>query len=60
MVLVQDDDKGNEHVIYYPGRNLLDTKMHYAHVKKLALAAIQAVQRYQHYILLRTTTMIFE
>ena len=25
MVLVQDDDDGNEHVVYYLSRNLLDT-----------------------------------
>ena len=43
MVLVQDDDDGNEHVVYYLSRNLLDTKTCYAHVEKLALAAVQAV-----------------
>ena len=44
MVSVQDDDEGNEHVIYYLSHNLLDTKN--AHVEKLALAAVQAVQRF--------------
>jgi hypothetical protein len=60
MVLVQDDDEGNEHVIYYLSRNLLDTETRYAHVEKLALAAVQVVQRFRHYILLRTTTVISE
>ena len=58
MVLVQDDDNGNEHVVYYLSRNLLDTETRYAHVEKLALAAVQAVQRFRHYILLRTVTMV--
>ena len=58
MVLVQDDDDGDEHVIYYLSRNLLDTETRYAHVEKLALVVVQAVQRFCHYILLRTMTMI--
>lgn len=58
--LVQDDDEGSEHVIYYLSWNLLDTETCYAHVEKLALVAVQAVQCFQHYILLCTTTMIFE
>ena len=58
MVLVQDDDDGSEHVIYYLSRNLLDTETCYAYVEKLALAAICAVQRFRHYILLRTTIVI--
>ena len=60
MVLVQDDDDGNEHVIYYLSRNLLDPEKCYAHVNKLPLAAVQAVQRFHHYILLRTVTVIYE
>lgn len=58
MVLVKDDDEGHEHIIYYLSRNLLDAKTHYAHVEKLALATVQVVQRFQHYTILRTTTMI--
>lgn len=58
MVLVQDDDEVNEHVTYYLSRNLLNTEMCYAHVEKLALATIQAVQCFRHYILLCTTTVI--
>ena len=60
MVLVQDDEKGHEHVIYYLSRNILDTNTHYAYVEKLALATVQAVQCFQHYIILHTTTMIFK
>lgn len=40
MVLVQDDDESNEHVIYYLSQNLLDIETHYAHVEKLALASV--------------------
>ena len=58
MVLVQDDDDVNEHIIYYLSRNLLDTETCYAYVEKLALAVVCAIQRFQHYILLRTTTVI--
>eukprot|EP00253_Pinus_taeda_P002987 PITA_02987 len=58
MVLVQTNDDDTEHVIYYLSRNLLDTETRYAHVDKLALAAVCAVQRFRHYILLHTTTVI--
>eukprot|EP00253_Pinus_taeda_P003989 PITA_03989 len=58
MVLVQDDEDGIEHVNYYLSRNLLDTETRYAYVEKLALATVCAVQRFRHYILLRTTTLI--
>jgi hypothetical protein len=58
MVLVQEDDVHDEHVIYYLIRSLTSTKIKYQHVEKLALAAVQAVQRFQHYILSRKTTMI--
>eukprot|EP00253_Pinus_taeda_P014232 PITA_14232 len=58
MVLVQDDDHGIEHVMYYLSRNLLDMETRYAYVEKLALAAVCAVQRFHHYILWHTTTVI--
>ena len=60
MVLVQEDDDGDEHVIYYLSRNLLDLETRYSHVEKIALAAIQAVHSFRHYILLRTVTVIFD
>jgi hypothetical protein len=51
MVLVQEDDNHDEHVIYYLSRNLSSTEVKYQHVEKLALDAVQAVQRFRHYIL---------
>jgi hypothetical protein len=58
MVLVQEDDVHNEHVIYYLSRSLTPTEIKYQHVKKLALATVQAVQCFRHYILSRKTTVI--
>jgi hypothetical protein len=58
MVLVQEDDKHDEHVVYYLSRSLTPTEIKYQHVEKLALAAVQAVQRFRHYILSRKTTVI--
>ena len=58
MVLVQEDEFEIEHVIYYLSRTLNPTELKYSHVEKLALAAIQAVQHFCHYILLRKTTVI--
>jgi len=58
MVLVQEDEFGSEHVIYYLSRTLNSTKLKYSHVEKLALAAVQAVQQFCHYILLHKTTVI--
>jgi hypothetical protein len=58
MVLVQEDDAHDEHVVYYLSRSLTPTEIKYQHVEKLALAAVQAVQRFQHYILSRKTTVI--
>jgi hypothetical protein len=58
MVLVQEDDSHDEHVIYYLSQSLTPTETKYLHVEKLALAAVQAVQRFRHYILSRKTTVI--
>ena len=44
MVLVQEDEELQEHVIYYLRRNLIDVEIHYSHVEKLALATIHAVE----------------
>ena len=52
MVLVQEDEDLQEHVIYYLSWNLIDMEIHYSHVEKLALATVHAVQRLRHYILL--------
>ena len=53
MALVQEDEELHEHVIYYLSRKLIDVKLRYSHVEKLALATVHAVQRLRHYILLR-------
>jgi hypothetical protein len=59
MVLVQEDDANDKHVIYYLSRSLTPTEIKYLHVEKLALVAVQAVQRFWHYILSCKTTVIF-
>jgi hypothetical protein len=38
MVLVQEDDLLEEHVIYYLSRGLVGSKINYSHVEKLELA----------------------
>ena len=58
VVLVQEDDKLQEHVVYYLSCALADPELRYSHVEKLALAAVYAVQRLGHYILLRTMTVV--
>ena len=58
VVLVQEDDKLVEHVIYYLSHALVGPELRYSHVEKLALAALYAVQRLHHYILLRTTMVV--
>ena len=58
MVLVQDNLHDQEHVIYYASKNLIDSETRYSHVEKLALAMVIAVQKFRHYILLRTTTVL--
>jgi hypothetical protein len=57
MVLVQEDDTLQEHVIYYLIRGLVRPELNYSHVEKLALEAFHVVQRFHHYILLRKTTI---
>ena len=60
VVLVQEDDKIQEHVIYYLNHALADPELRYSHVEKLALAAVYVVQRLRHYILLRTTMVVVD
>ena len=57
MVLVQEDN-GIEHPIYYLICNLNDTESKYTYVENLALAAVQAIQRFRHYVLFRKTTIL--
>ena len=52
IVLVEEDEELQEHVIYYLSRNLIDIEIRYSHVEKLALATVHAVQWLRHYILL--------
>jgi hypothetical protein len=58
MVLVQEDDKLQEHVIYYLSHALIGPELKYSHVEKLALATFHVVQRLRHYILLCKMTVI--
>ena len=48
MVLVQDNLHGQEHVIYYASKNLIDFETHYSHVEKLDLVTVIAVQKFHH------------
>ena len=43
MVLVQEDEELQEHVIYYLSRNLIDANIRYSHVENISLATIHAV-----------------
>ena len=58
MVLVQEDENLQEHAIYYLSRSLVDAKLSYTHVEKLALAAVHTTQRLQHYLSLRKTYVV--
>ena len=58
MVLMQDNLHGQEHVTYYASKNIIDFETRYSHVEKLASATVIAVQKFHHYILLRTTTVL--
>jgi hypothetical protein len=58
MVLVQNDDQYNEHVIYYIRKGLVGVELRYPYVEKLALTVVYTVQIFRHYIFLRTTTVI--
>ena len=58
VVLVQEDNKLIEHVVYYLSRALVGPKLRYSHVEKLALATVYAIQMLRHYILPRTTKVV--
>ena len=58
MVLVQENPNGQEHVIYYASKNLMDSETWYSRMEKLAFAMVITVQKFCHYILLRTTTVL--
>jgi hypothetical protein len=59
MVLVQEDDSHDEYVIYYLIQSPMTTETKYLHGDKLALAVVQVVQSFHHYIILRKTIVIF-
>ena len=58
MVLVQEDEVLQEHVIYYLSQNIIDVEIHYSHVEKLSLATIHAVQQLRNYYLLRQNLVV--
>ena len=58
MVLVQEDDSLQEHMIYYLSRSLVEADLSYAHVEKLALAVVHTAQRLRHYLSLRKTYVV--
>ena len=58
VVLVQEDNKIEEHVVYYLSHALARPELRYSHIEKLALAAVYAIQRLRHYILLRTMMVV--
>ena len=58
MVLVYADTVYIEHVIYYLSCRLVGMELCYPYVEKLALEATFAVQKFRHYIILQTTTVI--
>jgi hypothetical protein len=60
MVLVQEDDDGAEHVIYYLSKSLSGLELRYSHVGKLVLVAVIVVRRFKNYILICTTTVIVD
>ena len=43
MVLVQENPDGQDHMIYYAGKNLMDSKTRYSWMDKLALATVIVV-----------------
>jgi len=45
MVMVQEDDVLQNHVIYYLSRRLVGPKLNYSHVKKLALKTMHTIQK---------------
>ena len=58
MVLVQEDNSLQEHVIYYLSRSLVEATISYAHVEKLALVAVHIAQMLRHYLSLHKTYVV--
>ena len=47
-------------MIYYLSKSLLDSETCYSCVEKLGLAMVIVVQKFHHYILLRTTIVLVD
>ena len=60
MVLVQENPDSQEHVTYYASKNLMDYETQYSLMEKLVFAMVIAVQKFCHYILLLTTTVLVD
>ena len=60
MILVQENPNGQEHMIYYASKNLMDSETRYSCVEKLPLAMVIAVQKFRHYIFLCKTTVLVD
>ena len=60
MVLVQEDDSSQEHVVYYLSKGLTSPKFRYSQLEKLALVAFHVVQILRHYILPIKKTILDE
>ena len=58
MVLVQEDEELQEHLVYYLIQNLIDSRLHYTHVKKLPLVTVHAAQWSRNYIILFQTLVV--
>ena len=60
MMLVQESNQDQEHVVYYFSKSLIESKICYSHVEKLALAIFITIQIFHHYIFLHTITIIVD
>ena len=60
VVLVQEDDKLQEHVVYYLIFALAGPELRYSHIEKLTLVVVYVVQRLCPYILLRTMMVVVD
>ena len=58
MVLVKENPDGQEHVIYYASKNLMDSETWYSRVEKLALATVISILKFIQYIFLRKNTVL--
>lgn len=57
-VLFQDGPNKKEHIIYYVSKNLASAALRYDPEEKISLDLVHSIQKLQHYIILRTTTII--